>query len=50
MDKKNNKRKVCYVCGNLISGVPGSDFQYVKTGRGERYYCEKCAKMILKGG
>lgn len=48
MEKK--KKRTCHICGVIIEGTPGHDFQYVKTGRGERYYCEKCAKMILKGG
>lgn len=48
--EKLQKKKTCHICGNIVGGVPGIDFQYVKTGRGERYYCEKCAKMILKGG
>ena len=50
MEKIEKKRKTCYICGFPIGGTPGVDFQYVKTKRGEHYYCAKCVREIAKGG
>ena len=47
--EKKEKKKICYECREIIRGIPGIDFQYVKTKRGDRYYCAKCVALIQRG-
>ena len=50
MQPKTNTAHRCYLCGNLVGGVPGKDYHAV-TNRGQtRYYCIKCLEKELKNG
>lgn len=47
--KLNIKPKYCHVCGEKVGGQPGIDWQFVRNGGRDRYYCAKCAEKIVKG-
>lgn len=49
MAGSGTKKMACNVCGNLVGGVPGADFQIVVNGR-MKYYCNKCLKDIWGWG
>ena len=42
-------RKTCEICGAIIEGTVGIDFQIVTHGRSEDYYHQKCIDRVWKG-
>lgn len=47
---KQDFKRVCEICGNLIGGDRGTDFQEVTAKDNKtRYYCRKCVEAIKRG-
>lgn len=47
--KSKERTRFCHECTERISGVAGIDWQFVRSGGKDRYYCAKCANKIIRG-
>lgn len=46
---RGGKKKFCEICGGVIDGAMGIDFQIVNHGGKDNYYHQECIDIVWKG-